>query len=138
MQTPIDLERYMGKWYEIRRSYNSFQRRCIDGTTTATYTLLRDKKTVRVENVCETASGKTSTVGTAWRSGPRKLSITFLPFVPFLTRMLAYVFSSSYNIKYVSPDYMYAVVGSGKLWWVLSKNKHVPQSQLNFLFSKVQ
>jgi apolipoprotein D and lipocalin family protein len=137
MQEPIDLEQYMGKWYEIRRSDNPFQRKCISGTTTATYTLLDDKKTVKVENVCETVSGQTIAVGTAWMSGPRTLSITFLPFVPFLPRVLAHVFSSSYIIKYVSHDYKYAVVRSGKLWWILSKEKNVTQSNLKDLLKKV-
>lgn len=49
----IDIERYMGLWYEIGRFENSFQKKC--GQTTAKYTLREDGK-VNVLNACKLKS----------------------------------------------------------------------------------
>ena len=46
----VDIKKYMGKWYEIARYKNSFQRKC--GGTTADYTLKKNGK-VRVTNTCQ-------------------------------------------------------------------------------------
>ena len=46
----VDLNRYLGKWYEISRYPNRFQKRCV-GDTTATYTLREDGK-ITVLNSC--------------------------------------------------------------------------------------
>src|SRR5512143_3433653 len=60
----LDLNRYMGKWYEIARYPNRFQRDCA-GSVSATYTLRKDGK-VRVLNECKKADGKVkSAKGTA-------------------------------------------------------------------------
>ena len=55
----VDLSRYAGKWYEIARFPNRFQRNC-QSDTTATYTL-RDDGNVQVVNACLEKNGKTKT-----------------------------------------------------------------------------
>jgi apolipoprotein D and lipocalin family protein len=60
----VDLNRYAGKWYEIARLPNRFQRDCA-GNTTATYTLRPDGK-ITVLNECRKADGqRKSARGTA-------------------------------------------------------------------------
>src|ERR1039458_10639365 len=60
----VDLRRYAGKWYEIARYPNRFQRNC-QSDTTAIYTL-RDDGKVRVVNACREKNGKITTArGTA-------------------------------------------------------------------------
>jgi lipocalin len=60
----VDLRRYAGKWYEIARYPNRFQRNC-QSDTTAIYTL-RDDGKVQVVNACREKSGKVTTArGTA-------------------------------------------------------------------------
>src|SRR4051812_11625734 len=60
----VDLARYAGKWYEIARLPNRFQRDCT-GNTTATYTLRADGK-ITVLNECRQADGRQkSAKGTA-------------------------------------------------------------------------
>lgn len=135
MAEPIELKRYMGTWYEVKRSYNSFQRKCVENTTTATYTLLNDGKTIRVENACKTSTGLVTSVGEAWQVGPRQLRVSFFRYLP---RILSGIFSRSYNIVYISKDYRYAVVRSGRLWWILSRNKNVASKQLDILLEKVK
>ena len=111
----VDLARYAGKWYEIARLPNRFQRDCA-GNTTATYTLRPDGK-ITVLNECRKADGRQkSAKGTARVAdgkGPNtKLKVTF--FWPF---------SGDYWIVDLDPEYRWAVVGEpGRRYlWILSR-----------------
>jgi apolipoprotein D and lipocalin family protein len=111
----VDLTRYAGKWYEIARLPNRFQRDCA-GNTTATYTLRPDGK-ITVLNECRTADGRRkSATGTARVADPRgpnaKLKVTF--FWPF---------SGKYWIIDLDPEYRWAVVGEPRrdYLWILSR-----------------
>jgi lipocalin len=46
----VDLNRYTGRWYEIARYSNRFQRQCV-GNVTATYSMLPNGK-IEVVNEC--------------------------------------------------------------------------------------
>jgi apolipoprotein D and lipocalin family protein len=111
----VDLGRYAGKWYEIARLPNRFQRDCATNTT-ATYTLRTDGK-VTVINECRTAGGRTRSAKGIARvadaRGPNtKLKVTF--FWPF---------SGDYWIIGLDPEYRWAVVGEpGRDYlWILSR-----------------
>ncbi len=111
----VDLTRYAGRWYEIARLPNRFQRDCASDTT-ATYTLRPDGK-ITVLNECRTAAGRVkSAKGTARvadSKGPNtKLKVTF--FWPF---------SGNYWIIDLDPEYRWAVVGEpGRDYlWILSR-----------------
>lgn len=110
-----DLARYAGKWYEIARLPNRFQRACA-GDTTATYTLRPDGK-ITVVNECRQADGRMKSArGTARLAGGKepntKLKVTF--FWPFY---------GNYWIIDLDPDYRWAVVGEPKreYLWILSR-----------------
>jgi apolipoprotein D and lipocalin family protein len=110
----VDLSRYTGRWYEIARYPNRFERMC-DSNVTATYALRSDGK-ISVANTCTTREGKL-TQSHGWakvvdqKSGS-KLKVTF--FWPFF---------GDYWIIDLSPNYEYAVVGepSRKYLWILSR-----------------
>ena len=111
----VDLNRYAGKWYEIARLPNRFQRDCA-GNTTATYTLRPNGK-ITVLNECRKSDGRQkSAKGTARvadAKGPNtKLKVTF--FWPF---------SGKYWIIDLDPEYRWAVVGepSRDYLWILSR-----------------
>jgi apolipoprotein D and lipocalin family protein len=111
----VDLGRYAGKWYEIARLPNRFQRDCA-GNTTATYTLRPDGK-ITVLNECRKADGRQQsargTARVAAAKGPNtKLKVTF--FWPF---------SGHYWIIDLDPEYHWAVVGEpGRRYlWILSR-----------------
>ena len=111
----VDLTRYAGKWYEIARLPNRFQRNCT-GDTTATYQLRPDGK-ISVLNECHKADGRVisaqGTARVASAKGPNtKLKVTF--FWPF---------SGNYWIIDLDPDYKWAVVGEPdrKYLWSLSR-----------------
>lgn len=87
----VDLKKYAGKWYEIARLPNSFQKNCA-GDVAATYTPRPDGK-ITVLNECREKNGKTKQAEglarVASKNGPNtKLEVRFAPsflsFLPFV------------------------------------------------------
>ncbi len=111
----VDLNKYVGKWYEIASYPQYFQKGC--NCTTAEYTL-SEKGFVIVENRCnkDSINGKQSYIkGKAFvekGSGNAKLKVRF--FWPF---------SAKYWIIDLASDYSYAVVShpNKKFLWILSR-----------------
>ncbi len=111
----VDVQRYMGTWYEIAKYPNNFQRDC--SAVTAEYTL-RDDGTVRVFNTCRDSDGvtvKSAIEGFAEVADPStnaKLTVYFF-----------YPFGAPYWIIDLDENYQYAVVGdpSRTFLWILSR-----------------
>lgn len=115
----VDLEKYMGSWYEIASFPNYFQRGC--RCTVAHYTLLQNK--VKVYNTCRKGDKNkldgASAIGWAVRDSQNsKLKIQF--FWPF---------TANYWILYVSHDYQNALVGTPnrKYLWILARKPTISQ-----------
>jgi len=115
----VDLNRYAGKWYEIARFPNRFQRGCA-GEVTATYTLRPDGK-ITVLNECRTPEGRpkraTGTARLADARGPAsRLKVTF--FWPF---------SGDYWVIGLDHDYRWALVGDPDrdYLWILSREPRI-------------
>ena len=118
----VDLNRYMGTWYEIARLPNWFQKKCVSDVA-ATYTL-RDDGTINVVNRCRKENGQISEAEgrakLARKDGPNtKLKVRFAP--GFLS-VFSFVWGD-YWIILLAPDYSYAVVGdpARKYLWILSR-----------------
>ena len=112
----VDLQRYLGKWYEIASYPAWFQKNCTGST--AEYSLLPDGK-IRVINSCRKKSldgplkvskGKAEVVDTATNA---KLKVWF--FWPF---------KGNYWIIDLDDDYQWVVVGEPKrkYLWLLSRS----------------
>ena len=116
----VDLSRYAGRWYEIARLPNRFEKKCADSVT-ATYTLRSDGK-VDVVNRCRKANGEYTTArGKAKivdKKTNAKLKVTF--FWPFY---------GDYWILDLGPNYEYAVVGAPNrdYLWVLSRTPYLDE-----------
>ena len=117
----VDLERYLGKWYEIASYPAWFQKGCTGST--AEYSLLPDGR-IQVVNRCRKNSpegplkeskGKAEVVDTKSNA---KLKVWF--FWPF---------KGNYWIIDLDPDYRWAVVGepSRKYLWILSRTPTMDQ-----------
>jgi apolipoprotein D and lipocalin family protein len=110
----VDLNRYLGKWYEIASFPQRFQKGCT--CTTAEYSFNSDGS-IDVKNSC-IADGRLKTVmGKAYiddKQTNSKLKVEF--FKPF---------KGKYWIIALSPDYSYAMVGhpNRKYLWILSRSK---------------
>lgn len=111
----VELDRYLGKWYEVARYDMRFQRGC-EGVT-AEYSK-RPDGLIRVLNTCRdgavdgpvrTAEGKAKVVDTTTNA---KLKVSF--FGPFF---------GDYWIMDRDDDYSWAIVGegSGRYLWLLSR-----------------
>jgi apolipoprotein D and lipocalin family protein len=128
----VDLDRYLGTWYEIARYPNSFQEGC--QATTATYSL-RDDGDIKVLNACrkgspegprETAEGKAWIVDEGTNA---KLEVQF--FWPF---------SGDYWIIDLGADYEYAVVGhpDRTYFWILSRTPSLEQGVLDGILTRAE
>jgi apolipoprotein D and lipocalin family protein len=124
----VDLNRYVGTWYEIAKLPNFFQRQCL-GDVSATYRQLEGGN-VEVLNRCRTsASGEPrfdSATGVAKATDPSnaKLRVSFLP--PAL-RWLP-VGWGDYQVIELDPEYRWVVVGEPRrdYLWVLSRTPALP------------
>ncbi|SDL45237.1 lipocalin family protein [Aliiruegeria lutimaris] len=119
----FEPQRYMGKWYEIARFPNRFERGC-EGVT-AEYALRTDGK-ISVLNTCregapdgeiKTADGQAKVVGTG------QLSVTFVPWLPFAR--------GDYWVLYLDEDYTLAVVGAprGTTGWILARTPKISDEE---------
>ena len=117
----VDLQKYAGKWYEIARYPNRFQKQCV-GNTMATYNLKPNGR-VEVINEClkkdgtmDRAKGDARIVD---KTTNAKLEVRFAPaFLSFIP-----VVWGDYWVIDLEKDYKYAAVGdpSRKYLWILSR-----------------
>lgn len=123
----LDIDKYLGQWYEIARLPNSFEKGldCV----TANYSLKNNGK-IEVINkgflIDDRPNFKTAN-GTAWRPDNTKegqLKVSF--FWPF---------AGKYYVIALDKAYQYALVGdpSRKYLWILSRSKNMESELLNGL-----
>lgn len=128
----VDLQRYAGKWYEIARYPNTFEKNCV--AVTAEYALRPDGK-ISVTNSCRkvTLVGPHKAAhGTAWvadKTTNAKLRVRF--FWPF---------SGAYWIIELGENYEYAVVGhpKRKYLWILSRTPRMEAALYDELLKKIE
>ena len=127
----VDLERYLGTWYEIASYPAWFQRGCT--AVTAEYSR-RDDGLIRVVNSCNKGSldGKlrqsTGRAKVVEGSGNAKLKVSF--FRPFW---------GDYWIIDLDPEYGWAVVGvpSRKFLWILSRSRSMDEALVQEIASRL-
>ncbi|CAH0348241.1 Outer membrane lipoprotein Blc [Aquabacterium sp. CECT 9606] len=127
----VNLNRYLGRWYQIAHYPNKFQAQCVSDTT-ADYRLLPTGR-IEVVNQCKTATGMTDkAVGEARLAQPRILGIpvgkvvsTSKLQVRFAPAVLGWVPGvwAPYWVVQLAPDYRYAVVSEPDrdYLWILSR-----------------
>jgi len=129
----VDLDRYVGRWYEIASFPQHFQRGCV--ATTANYTLLDDGR-IRVENECRDGAfdgDLRRAEGVAWVTDPSssqaKLKVQF--FWPF---------RGDYWIIELDPEYRYAVVGhsSRDYLWILARTRTMDSADYETLLARIE
>jgi len=119
----VDINKYSGKWYEIARLPNSFEKGLV--CVTAEYGL-RDDGKISVINAGQKENniGKVKSIrGKAWvpdKNEPGRLKVQF--FWPF---------AGGYYIFHLDQEnYQYALVGnpSRKFLWILSRKPYIDDS----------
>lgn len=124
----VDLQRYIGKWYQVSFIPNRFQSMCV-ADTQAEYQA--DGKNIRVINRCrkadqsiEQANGVAEVVD---GSNNSKLRVSF--FRPFY---------GNYWVLDLDPEYRWVLVGepSREYGWILSRTPSLDQETLNKVLDK--
>jgi len=127
----VDLERYLGQWYEIARYPNRFERKC-DSDVTATYSKRADGK-IEVVNACREGNGRIKqSKGYAKvvdRRSRAKLKVTF--FWPFF---------GDYWIVGLDQDYRWAVISEPKrrYLWILSRTPKLDEAVYRGILERVR
>ncbi len=119
----VDIERYLGDWYEIARFENRFQEGCVG--VTARYAR-REDGLISVTNVCRNAAGEVTDTAEGRarlvdRTSNARLEVSF--FGPFW---------GDYWILDLAEDYAWALVGepSGRYLWILARTPSLPDDVL--------
>jgi apolipoprotein D and lipocalin family protein len=128
--TSVDLQKYLGKWFEIYRLPNWFEDDdCV--TVTAEYSLRADQK-INVLNTCKKTSKTNEAHGKAYTVegfGNARLKVSF--FWPFY---------GDYWILDLAEDYSWVIIGepAGKYLWILARNPVLDKNLEDKLLQKIE
>ena len=129
----VDLNRYSGRWYELARYDNRFERGCdgvtadyeprLDGLVAVTNTC-RDRRSGRVRRL---SKGRAKPVPDSQNS---KLKVSF--FGPF--------FSGDYWVLDHDDNYTWSIVGepSGRFLWILGRDPLISNEGYEILLRRVE
>lgn len=128
----LDLNRYLGTWYEIARFPHSFEKNLVG--VTATYSLRNDGK-IKVVNqgYKNTLDGELSVAeGKAKipdKSQPGKLKVSFF-----------WIFYADYFVLELDENYQYAMIGSSSdnYFWILSRTPQMDSATYEMLLEKAR
>jgi len=134
----VDLSRYAGKWYEIARLPNRYEKRCTSDVT-ATYTLLENGR-LKVVNECRQRNGQISRAEgiakLANKNGPTsKLRVRFAPaWLSWLPMVWG-----DYWIIDLAEDHSHAIVGSPdrQYLWLLSRSPQIDEHSYRKLMERI-
>ena len=129
---------YMGRWYEVAKFPNRFQRQCISDAV-AEYRLAADGR-VEVGNRCRLADGTTENVtGVARQIGPSNSPKFEVRFAPAWLSFLPAVWGD-YWIVDLAADYSLAAVSEPKreFLWILSREPVVPTAAYQALLGRLR
>ncbi|KQU50675.1 lipocalin [Bosea sp. Leaf344] len=129
---PVELQRYLGTWYEIARYEASFQRGC--EAVTASYSLRPDGE-IAVVNSCRQGSptgperSAEAVASPVAGSNGAKLKVSF--FRPFY---------GDYWVLDRAPDYSWSIVGepSGRYLWILSRTPRLSEARVQALVERAK
>ena len=134
----LDVQRYLGTWYEIAKFPNWFQKKCVSNTK-AVYSTRADG-TLKVLNSCKTADGEISEAeGAARQIGAKdspKLEVRFAPvwlsFIPMVW--------GDYWVIDLDPQYQVAVVSDPRreYLWILSRNPQLDKKVYEDTLQRIQ
>jgi apolipoprotein D and lipocalin family protein len=118
---PFDVEKYLGKWYEIARFDFRFEKNL--NNTTANYSLKDDGSIKVVNRGYNYKKGK-------WKEATGKAKFVSSPDEAKLKVSFFGPFYSGYNVIAIDVDYKYAMVAGKSLdyLWLLSRGKTIPEN----------
>lgn len=134
----VDLARYAGRWYEVARLPNGFQKKCA-GDVSADYTIRPDGN-IDVVNQCRQENDTMSVArGVARSVDPQTNAKLEVRFAPALLSWLPVVWAAYWVIG-LDENYRWAVVGepTRKYGWILSRTPEIAAVDLNGALAVLQ
>lgn len=134
----LDVPRYMGRWHEIAKYPNRFQKQCV-GSTQAEYSLEPDSR-VRVLNRCRVEGGGTQeAIGIARQIGDADSAKLKVRFAPAWLSFLPWVWGDYWVID-LDRDYQLVAVSepTRQFLWILSRTPTVAPENLNALLHRLR
>lgn len=116
----LDIERFLGKWYEIARFDHRFER---DQKNTTAYYFMNKDGSISINNV-------------GWKDGKRKQSTgkAKVTGIPGLLRVsFFWPFYSDYRVPLIADDYSYALIGGSDedYLWLMSRSPNLTNAARN-------
>lgn len=123
--------KYLGKWYEIARFDNRFEKG-LDNVS-ATYTKIKQNK-IRVINRGYNKEKKN------WKEAKGIALLNKNPEIGKLRVSFFWPFFGDYNILYIDEEYEHAIVGSKSkdYLWLLSRHYTINEEQKDMLTTKIE
>jgi len=128
----VDLEKYIGTWYEIARYPHSFEKGLVG--VTATYSFRKDGKIKVVNKGFKNSLNGEEDIAIGKAKVPdyndkAKLKVSFF-----------WIFYGDYYIMELDDDYQWAVIGSSsdKYLWILSRTPKMEESVYNMLIQRIE
>ena len=122
-----DIDRYLGRWYEIARFDHRFER---GQSNTSAFYALNDDGTLMVKNTGKKNGKMKHSVGKAKMTGVSGLlRVSF--FWPFY---------ADYRVLMLAADYSYALIGgdSDKYLWILSRTPKMPATTISKILDEAE
>lgn len=129
----VDMDKYVGTWYEIAKIPNSFQDHCIKNTT-ANYEINEDGD-ILVLNSCIDEDGEIDDAEGLARIADKqtnsKLEVSFVSILGW------HIFWGDYWILGLDENYKYVAVGtpSRKYGWILARTPQINPEDLEYCYT---
>ena len=126
----VDINRFSGLWYEIARTYNSFEKNCV--AATVEYTLTQPYK-YQVNNRCFNKVIGADLIEYKGSAKPTKDDKN----INYLDMTYYWVFTKSYKVIYLNKNYTRAIVVDDAMdaVWIMSRTPFIDKDELNRLVS---
>jgi apolipoprotein D and lipocalin family protein len=133
----LDLDRYLGRWHEVAKYPNRFQRQCV-ADTTATYER-RDDGRIRVINRCRTANGEFDEAqGLARLVGEPGSATLEVRFAPAWLSWLPLVWGDYWVIDLDAAYTLAAVSDPDREYlWILARDPHIEEARVSALIERL-
>lgn len=133
----LDVQRYSGRWFEVAKFPNRFQKKCVSDTV-AHYQPLPDGR-VQVTNQCRLANGQTDqAIGMARQMGEADSPRLQVRFAPAWLSVLPWVWGDYWVID-LDPEYRLAAVSepSRNYLWILAREPSVDPARYAALLQRL-
>ncbi|CAA6811631.1 MAG: Outer membrane lipoprotein Blc [uncultured Campylobacterales bacterium] len=118
----VDKEKFSGRWYEIARTPNKYQKEC-----TKSYVEYDFVNKNKVKNICQTKDNETN----KYKGHASLVDKDYLKLRYYL------IFTVKYKITYLN-DYKTAVVADDKYLWILSREKNINETELEKILNIIK